>query len=119
MIYDIKTSNKSFLKIASELRKRGVKNNKFMLTLYDESLVGVNPHSKDLTQQQKAAIFKECSINKWYYLREVIRIPVDGVAGGIQYKANLGNMTLSYLRDKNKNIILLLCRQHGLFLATL
>jgi len=38
MIYDIYTKNHSFLKVSQVLRNRGVKNNKFMLTLYDETL---------------------------------------------------------------------------------
>lgn len=113
MIYDINTSNKSFLKVASKLKKMGVKNNKFMLALYDKSLVGVDPFSDDLTDKQKIAIFREVSINKWYYIREVVRIPVDGVIKGIPYKLNLGNLTLSYLKSKNKNQIVILPRQHG------
>jgi hypothetical protein len=113
MIYDVNTTNVSFLRIASQLRQLGVENNKMMLILYDESLVGVNPHSKDLTVAQKLAIYKECAINKWYYLREVVRVPVDGVIEGISYRLNLGNLTLSYLKSKNINQIVILPRQHG------
>ena len=113
MIYDVNTSNRSFLKMASVLRQNGVKNNKFMLALHDETLVGVNPHSPDLTDAQKVAVYREVSINKWYYLREVIRIPVEGKIAGIQYRLNLGNMTLSYLKAKNVNQLIVLPRQHG------
>jgi len=113
MIYDINTKNRSFLKIASTLGKQGVKNNKFMLSLYDSSLVGVDPHNRDLTEAQKIAIFREISINKWYYLREVVRIPVDGVIEGISYRLNLGNLTISHLKSKNINQIVVLPRQHG------
>jgi hypothetical protein len=113
MIYDINTKNRSFLKIASALRAYDIKNNKFMLALYDESLVGIDPFSKDLTDAQKIAIFRECSINKWYYIREIVRVPVDGIIDGIPYRLNLGNLTLSYLKSKNINQIVILPRQHG------
>jgi hypothetical protein len=113
MIYDINTRNRSFLKIASFLRASGVKNNKFMLALYDESLAGLDPFSPDLTDAQRIAIFRECSINKWYYIREVVRVPVDGIIDGIPYRLNLGNLTLSYLKSKNINQIVILPRQHG------
>jgi len=63
-MYDIKTKNRSFLKASILLKERGVKNNKFMLELYDENLVSIDPHSKNLTQEQQAAIFIECSRNK-------------------------------------------------------
>jgi hypothetical protein len=113
VIYDVNTKNMTFLRIASQLRQLGVENNKFMLTLYDESLAGVDPFSRDLTVAQKLAIYKEISINKWYYLREVVRVPVDGVIDGIPYRLNLGNLTLSYLKSKNINQIVILPRQHG------
>jgi hypothetical protein len=113
MIYDINTANRSFLKMAAYLRDNGVNNNKFMLSLLDDSLSGVDPFSPDLTNDQKIAIFRECSVNKWYFLREIVRVPVDGVIEGIRYKLNLGNLSISYLKGKNINQIVVLPRQHG------
>jgi hypothetical protein len=113
MTYDINTKNRSFLKTASDLKKKGVKNNKFMLALYDESLSGIDPFDPNLTEAQKIAVFRECSVNKWYYIREVVRVPVDGIIAGIRYKLNMGNLTLSYLKSKNINQIVILPRQHG------
>ena len=81
MIYDVQTSNKSFLKMSVILRRRGVKNNKFMLTLYDKDLQGVDPHSRKLTDRQKIKIFNEVTNNIWYYLREVVRIVVTFMIG--------------------------------------
>ena len=99
------------------LRERNIKNNKFMLALYDENIKGLDPFSKDLTAEQKIRIFRECSLNLWYFLREVIRIPADGA--NIPYAANIGNITFSYLRSLNKNIIMILPRQNGKTLATI
>lgn len=111
MIYDYNTSNKSFINVSNELAKRGVKNHKFMLALYDESLVGVDPYSPNLTLEQKARIFAECSRNLWYFLREVVRIPVAGKS--IPYSLNLGNLALTYIKHLNLNSITLLPRQTG------
>ena len=38
---DYNTTNKSFLKVANQLKEAGVKNYDFMLALYDKSLAGV------------------------------------------------------------------------------
>lgn len=111
MIYDIKTKNISFLKVSKMLRDKKVKNNKFMLALYDEKLVGVDPYSTELTSAEKVAIYRECCRNFWYFIREVVKLPADGAE--IRYELNLGNCTLSYLCQLDKNIILLLPRQHG------
>jgi len=111
MIYDVKTKNISFLKVAKLLRDRNVKNNKFMLTLYDDSLVGIDPRSKNLTINQKFAIYRECCRNVWYFIREVVIVPADGTE--IPYEANLGNITMTYVKSYNKNMIMILPRQHG------
>lgn len=111
MIYDVSTKNISFLKVSKLLRERGVKNNKFLLALYDEGLVGVDPYDKNLTQEQMVRIYQECCLNKWYFMREVVRLPQDGA--NVKYLANIGNITLSYIKGKNKNQIMLLPRQHG------
>ncbi len=111
MIYDIKTKNKSFLKVSKMLKDRGVTNNKFMLALNDESLQGIDPRSDSLTYSQKLAIYKECCTNIWYYIREVVLIPQEGAE--VPYDLNLGNCTLTYLRNLCKNFILILPRQHG------
>jgi hypothetical protein len=113
MIYDINTKNKSFLRISKVLRDRGVKNNKFMLQLFDPGLVGIDPFDPKLTNAQKIAIFKECSINVWYYIREVVRLAVEGKPEGLKYKLNLGNLALSYIKSKNRNQFTILPRQFG------
>jgi len=115
-VIDLSTKNKSFLSMAIILKKLGVKNNKFFLRLYDKSLKGVNPHSEDLTLEQKTRIANECMKNPWYLLREVIRIPT--VAGDIQYKLHRGNLALSWAMFNNKSLILLLPRQHGKTIST-
>lgn len=111
MIYDVKTKNLSFLRVAKLLRKYNVKNNKEMLILYDEGLQGINPRDKNLSPEMRVRIFREACRNFWYFIREVVLIPADGAE--IPYELNLGNYTLSYVKIKNKNFILILPRQHG------
>lgn len=117
MIYDVKTKNISFLKMSKYLRDHNVKNNKFMLTLYDESIQGLDPRSASLTAEQQVRIYRETCRNLWYFLREVIHVPADGAE--VPYIANIGNLTFSYLRSMNRNIIMILPRQSGKTLGTI
>src|SRR5574344_1605334 len=113
MIYDIHTKNRSFLETSVVLKNHGVKNCYFMLQLFDESLVGVDPYSPDLTPEQKVRIYTEIRRNKWYFLREVYRLQDQGNENGIQYKLNIGNLAQSYCQLLNINFISLLPRQVG------
>ena len=99
--YDFKTKNKSFLELYQDLYKLGVKNNKFFLRLFDTDLQGVDVYSPVLPKETQIKIFIECLINPWYWLREVLRIPVDGlpieVGGGVPYKIDRNNVACWYL----------------------
>ena len=100
-IYDTDTRNISFIQVAVDLKKLGVKNHLFMLKLYDPSLKGVDPYDPDLTEEQMIRIINECYINPWYYLREVARIPDQGNPAGIPYQANRANMAMTFCFTKN------------------
>ena len=107
-----KTDNQSFIDIATQLKKEyGVKDYDFMLELLDEKLIGLDTHSKTLTPEMQARVYLECTANKWYFLREVVRIPVSG--NDIPYLLNLGNLALTYMKTMNVNQITLLPRQAG------
>ena len=77
-IIDTQTKNKSFIKVARQLEILGIKNNNFHLVLLNPLLQGVDPHSDNLTPEQIMMITTECQLNIFYYLREVVRIPVQG-----------------------------------------
>lgn len=100
-IYDVYTSNMSFLQIAKDLKTLGVKNNKFFLKIYDPSLIGVDVYSQNLTPDIVAKIHNECLRNIWYYLREVARIPSEGGAlgpgSGNQFLLTRANLASTYL----------------------
>ncbi|MBR2245588.1 MAG: hypothetical protein IJ880_00945, partial [Bacilli bacterium] len=57
--YQMSTNNKSFIDMHHYLKAIGVKNNKFMLVLYDPDLDGVDPFDPSLSLQMKAKILKE------------------------------------------------------------
>jgi len=78
MIYDYNTKNISFIKMAKQLKDKGVRNWNFMLTLYDPKLQGIDPYDPNLSLEMQVRIQKEVMINYWYYVREVIRINSTG-----------------------------------------
>ena len=61
------TKNKSFLKVAKEI------NQTFMLELKNEKLKDVDPFDPKIRREDKMAVLLECTINPWYYLREIVR----------------------------------------------
>ena len=105
------TKNISFLKLHRFLKEKGIKNNKFFLALYDTDLENVDPRASNLSKEIKAKIITECRVNPWYFIREVVRIPVPG--GDIPYELHRGNLALNYLSLNNIDTIVLMPRQHG------
>ena len=93
------TTNQSFMDMHYLLRAKGIQNNKFFLAIYDPDLMGVDPRDPLLSRQMKAKIVRECLTNFWYFVREVVRIPVEGgqVGSGARYKLHRGNLAMNYL----------------------
>ena len=107
------TTNRSFLEMHYYLKKTGVENNKFMLTLLDPDLAAIDPHDPNLSQINKAKVLREVKYNYWYYLREVVRIPVAGKASGDCYNLHRGNLAMNFCLMYNLNIFFELPRQQG------
>ena len=99
--YHWATKNKSFLELHEDLKKLGIINNKFFLTLYDRGLENIDPYSIILPLEIQARIIKECIINPWYWLRELCRIPVDGrpicPGGGVPFRIDRNSAATWYL----------------------
>lgn len=99
-ILDWKTSNASFIEVYNDLRRLGVKHCTFFLKLYDRDLVGINPYTPGLPLEMQIKIYIECVINPWYFLREVARIPADGMpiepGSGVQYILDRNNLASWY-----------------------
>lgn len=111
------TKNISFLKMYRMLKDLGVENNKFFLAIYDKSLMNVDPFDENLDLETKTRIGIECKRNYWYFIREVVRVPVPGSGigpgKGKQYAINRGNLALSYAVMNNLNSYTELPRQSG------
>lgn len=99
-IYDWETKNLSFIQTANDLRRLGIKNNKFFLKLYDKGLQGVDPHAAHLSEEMVYRIMTECIRNIWYYLREVARIPDNG-GKGRPYELNRANLAITWCYTNN------------------
>ena len=100
-IYDWKTTNQSFIDVYNDLKRLGIKNNKFHLILYDRSLQGVDPYTPSLPVDTQIRIYLECVVNPWYFLREIARIPAQGKpiepGGGDRYRLDRNNLATWYL----------------------
>lgn len=99
-IIDWKTSNQSFINVHNDLKRLGIKHNTFFLKLYDRELVGINPYDPMLPLEMQVRVYVECVINPWYFLREIARIPADGLpiepGSGIQYELDRNNLAAWY-----------------------
>ena len=98
--YDFKTKNKSFLNLYRDLSMLGIKNNKFFLKIYDRDLIGVDVYNQILPLEIQMKVLLEIMINPWYFLREVCRIPVDGLpiepGSGSEFLADRNNIASWY-----------------------
>jgi hypothetical protein len=95
LYYDFATSNKSFINMHKLLKDKGILNNKFMLNIFNTNLINVDPFNPNLTDDQINTIKMECTINPWYFLREVVRIPdIEGKV--IRYKLDPSNIAQAH-----------------------
>ena len=77
--YNYSTKNKSFVKMSDYLKENGIKNNIFMLSLFDKGLLYIDPYDPKLSKSIKRRIINEYIRNPWYYFREVLHLPAMGV----------------------------------------
>lgn len=108
------TTNQSFMDMHYLLRAKKIQNDKFFLVIYDPGLMGVDPRDPTLNREMKLRILRECIINFWYFIREVVRIPEEGgaVGSGARYKLHRGNLAMNYLFINNIDMFVDLPRQH-------
>ena len=113
--YQLSTSNRSFVEMHWWLKSQGRVNNKFFLQLFDVGLANINPRDPNLNDHWKMRVLRECTINEWYYIREIVRIPDSGgtVGGGAQFRLDRGNLALLFCLQHNWNIFLEEPRQFG------
>jgi len=112
VIYDAETPNKSFIKLSTIYKKKGIENNKWMLALCQKDLIGVDPHSSELSYDQKLKIGLECKINPIYFFREVCRVPVTG-SNPVPFLADQANLPVLWLFLSSINLFEVIARQIG------
>ena len=111
----LETQNQSFLNMHYYLKDKGIKNNDFFLAILDRGLVGVDPRDSRLNKHMKARILRECMLNYWYFIREVVRVPDQGgaVGSGVRYELTRANLALNFGFVRNWNMFLEIPRQNG------
>lgn len=117
-IADTRTTNKSFLRLASVYKMMGIKNHMFLLALVNPSLQGVDPFDPNLTLKQMGEIAIECSINPWYFFRECARAPADSGMEAVPLEANRANIALFWSFFNHALFILIQPRQTGKSFST-
>ncbi len=115
---DVHTPNQSFVRLSALYRSLGIKNHAFLLTLVNPEIHGVDPHSAQLTELQRALIAIEAKINPWYYFREIARAPAIGGGASVPMEANRGNIALFWLFFNHVMTFLIQIRQTGKSFST-
>lgn len=103
------TTNRSFVLMHCVLKEMGIRNNTFMLQLYDRDLIDVDPFDEDLPLETQLKVHYEISRNIWYYFREIVRIPSTGQK--VRFQLNRGNMAIIWAFSLNLDFSALLPRQ--------
>lgn len=118
-VYDLNTSNESFIKLAYTHKTLGVDNWYMVLALYNRELSGVDArfdYTKEkgdhLDTDTKTAIDRECADNPWYWFREVALVPQEGDDPSI-FLINRGTFALIWAYFNNVDFGLLMIRQQG------
>lgn len=98
--YDFATKNKYFLDLHNYLKSKGIKNNKFMLKIYDKDLININPFDPEISNYNKQKVLAEIENNFFYFAREIVKIEIQGGGIGIP-PYNKANLAQLYLYDNN------------------
>jgi hypothetical protein len=109
------TKNESFVQMHFLLKAKGIENNDFFLRVYNKHLRKIDPYDADLTEEEQEAIFLECATNKYYFIREVFRLPENGtsleIGGGIPFQLHRSNLAQLWASDLNLSTYCIAPRQ--------
>jgi len=109
----IQTKNKTWLRTAGILKKMGIKNHAFFLSILNPKLKDVDPHDPDLDDETKDLIAIESKLNPWYYFREVSRIPAPAGAVDLMFKLDRGILAYYWLAFNHITVYAIRPRQTG------
>jgi hypothetical protein len=111
------TKNISFLKMHLILKELGVQNNNYFLSLLNPALKNIDPYAENLSVEDKMMIMYECFHNFWYFLREIVRVPITG--GYSEFILHRANLAIYWCYLNNITSYVTLPRQHGKTLSVL
>lgn len=112
-IPDIKTPNRSYLRLAKMLQQMKVQNCVFHLALLQPELQGVDPFDPHLTIEQVVMIKEESVNNPWYFFREVIRLPPASGEDPVFFEVNRGALAAWWCYLNHQDYNLTMPRQTG------
>lgn len=107
------TSNESFLEFTEILRQIGVAHYFIVLALHDPTLEHVDPHDPNIDPVTAGKVMAECMVNPWYFFRECVRVPADGMAKGSRFTLNRGIFAMYWAFFNNIDAAVEFLRQHG------
>lgn len=107
------TTNQSFINVHHYLKATGIKNNDFHLILYDADLARIDPRDPNIGPDFMRRILRECLVNFWYFIREIVRIPVEGNIQGERYRLQRGTLAVNFAFSMGWNMFIELPRQQG------
>lgn len=107
------TKNTSFLRLAEIYSKMGVQNCAFHLSLLQPELRDIDPLDESLPINIKAKVLYECKENFWYFIREVVRVPVPGSIVPTMFQANRANIALYWFFFNHVMVLIVILRQTG------
>ncbi len=117
--FDINTSNRSFVRMYSVLKRMGISNNKFFLIILDTDLIGIDPHNlKDDSLELKMRIVREAKLNPWYFFRSIVRVPATGSYGD-PFVLNRANLNMIWLYFNHIDNLVIMPRQIGKTIGSL
>lgn len=121
MYYQYNTKNISFIKTADMLKERGMDHPEYILQVQNPDLMRVedlydylnNDALKDDQEEYEQRVLmieEECKHNVWYFLREVMRIPVSGTAmdyrNSLQYELRPELVPVIFAYEQNLSFVL-------------
>lgn len=110
---DYSTKNKTWLRFAYLLKAMGIDNHLFHLSVLDPRVIGIDPHSENLTEHEKGLVLQETKLNFWYSLREVQRVPANSGMDADYFRANKSNICMYWLFMNHIAVMLVMLRQQG------
>lgn len=108
------TANRSWVRMAMMYRDHfKIKNYKWCLALMNPALEFIDPFSDTLTERQKLDIIHECSINPWYFYREILRIPAKIGLQHAKFRVDRGTLATLWCYHNHIDTTNIQLRQTG------